>query len=393
MNNTPLTSRLHIGIFGMRNAGKSSLINAVTGQDLAIVSPVAGTTTDPVYKAMELLPLGPVVLVDTAGLDDIGELGEKRIEKTLQVLQKIDIAVLVCQLKEKLEDKELELIRRFKEDSIPYFIAYNKTDVIEAVEPKLQGIYISAKTGAGIHEFKEKLAKLQPPSTAKSPLIEDLVDKEDWVVLVTPIDSAAPKGRIILPQQQVLRGVLDVHGLSVVTQTEDLPRVFDGLAIKPKLVVTDSQDFNKVCHMVGEDVGLTSFSILFARYKGLLEDSVKGADTLGKLQNNCKVLIVEGCTHHRQCDDIGTVKLPKWIRENTGKNIDFDFCSGVDFHEDLTDYSLVVHCGGCMLQNKVVQRRLSKAKAQNIPFTNYGILIAHINNILERSIAPLGIKL
>ncbi len=392
MNNTPLTSRVHIGIFGLRNAGKSSVINAITGQELAIVSDTAGTTTDPVYKSMEILPLGPVVLIDTAGLDDEGELGKKRIEKTLQVLDKIDIAVLVCPLKKQLERTELDLLAKFKEQSIPHIVVYNKIDVLGDIKPQTEGFFVSAKTGEGINELREKIAKLQPPSTVMSPLISDLITKDDWVVLVTPIDSAAPKGRIILPQQQVLREVLDMHALATVTQTEDLPRVLEGLKNKPKLVVTDSQAFKAVAPMVPEDIELTSFSILFARQKGLLEDSIVGVNAVKALKDGAKVLIVEGCTHHRQCDDIGTVKLPRWIKQSTQKEIEFNFCSGVDFPDDLSGYSLIVHCGGCMLQNKVVQRRLQRAKAQGIPFTNYGILIAHMNNILQKSIAPLGLS-
>ncbi len=390
MNNTPRTSRIHIGIFGLRNAGKSSVVNAITGQDLAIVSDTAGTTTDPVYKSMEILPLGPVVLVDTAGLDDEGELGQKRVEKTLQVMEKIDIALLVCQMKEELSKKEQELLTMFREQTMPHLVVYNKIDIISDIQPKTEGMLISAKNGTGIHELKEKIAQMQPPSTAASPLISDLITPDDWVVLVTPIDSAAPKGRLILPQQQVVREILDSHALSVVTQTEDLPRALDGLKHNPKLVVTDSQAFETVSQMVPQDIPLTSFSIMFARQKGLLSDALIGVDALATLQDNDKVLIVEGCTHHRQCDDIGTVKLPRWIKQSTQKDVEFKFCSGVDFPQDLSSYALIVHCGGCMLQNKVVQRRLQRAKEAGIPFTNYGILIAHINGILQRSIEPLG---
>ncbi|MBR3988879.1 MAG: [Clostridia bacterium] len=387
LSNTPSAERIHIGFFGLRNAGKSSLVNAVTGQELSVVSDVLGTTTDPVKKAMELLPLGPVVIIDTPGFDDTGYLGEKRVLKTRKVLASVDIAVLVVDAQKGVSQDDNTLIELFKERKIPYVIAYNKSDLTEKKTENKNEIAVSAVNGKNISELKELIGTLINSKEEKL-ILADLVKAGDKVVLVTPIDASAPKGRLILPQQQTLRELLDLHCTAVVCQPEELKAVLASFNTTPKLVITDSQVFGKVSKDVPEDIALTSFSILFARYKGDLEALVKGAATLKSLQDGDKVLISEGCTHHRQCGDIGTVKLPNWIKSYTGKNIEFNFTSGGDFPEDLSQYALVVHCGGCMLNNREMAYRINFAKAEGVPIVNYGVLIAHIHGILKRSLSP-----
>ncbi len=389
LNNTPSAERIHIGFFGLRNAGKSSLVNAVTGQELSVVSEVLGTTTDPVKKAMELLPLGPVVIIDTPGFDDTGYLGEMRVKKTRKVLASVDIAVLVVDASKGIADDDKTLIELFKERSIPFVIAYNKADLTEAEIKEKNEISVSAVSRKNITELKELMASLLKDKEEKF-ILADLVESGDTVILVTPIDESAPKGRLILPQQQTLRELLDLHCKVILCQPEELKTTIDNFKTKPRLVITDSQVFGKVSKDVPDDITLTSFSILFARYKGDLEALVKGAASLKSLQDGQKVLISEGCTHHRQCGDIGTVKLPKWIKDYTGKDIEFTFTSGGDFPEDLSAYALVVHCGGCMLNNREMAYRLNMAKAEGTPIVNYGVLIAHIHGILKRSLSPFN---
>ncbi len=380
LNDTPSSNRIHISFFGRRNAGKSSLVNAVTNQNLAVVSDVAGTTTDPVSKAMELSPLGPVVITDTAGIDDEGGLGALRIEKTNEVIRKTDIAVIVIDVNLELSNYEKELMAVFKEKNIPTLIVYNKCDDKDITKDAL---CVSAKTGRNIDLLKEKIASLKPCENPMR-LVGDFINKGDVVIFVTPIDESAPKGRLILPQQQAIRDVLDIGGVSVVVQPSELKQALDSL--KPALVVTDSQVFGMVSQIVPESIPLTSFSILMARVKGLLESAVEGAHILDTLKDGDRVLISEGCTHHRQCKDIGTVKLPKLIEKHTGAKINFEFTSGGTFPEDLREYALVVHCGGCMLNDAAMRSRVECAASQNVPITNYGTAIAHINGILERSI-------
>lgn len=389
LNSTPSSERVHIGFFGRRNAGKSSLVNAVTGQDLAVVSPVKGTTTDPVYKAMELLPIGPVSIVDTPGFDDEGELGRLRIEKTKQVLNKVDIAVLIVDSQTGVNDIDKELIKIFEDKNIIYIIAYNKADLIaEKPELKLEKneIYVSAKKKTNIYELKELIASLYDGGSNSRKLVKDLVNPNDLVILVTPIDSAAPKGRLILPQQQVIRDLLEADALSVVVKETELVSALNSCSKKPKIVITDSQAFGRVSKETPDDIYLTSFSILFARYKGVLKEAVKSVKMLEKLKDNDTLLISEGCTHHRQCDDIGTVKLPHWIQNYTGRHLNFEFSSGGGFPSDLSKYKLIVHCGACMLKDREVMFRYKQAQESNIPITNYGITIAYINKILERSL-------
>ncbi len=389
LNSTPSSERVHIGFFGRRNAGKSSLVNAVTGQDLAVVSPVKGTTTDPVYKAMELLPIGPVSIVDTPGFDDEGELGRLRIEKTKQVLNKVDIAVLIVDSQTGVNDIDKELIKIFEDKNIIYIIAYNKADLIaEKPELKLEKneIYVSAKKKTNIYELKELIASLYDGGLNSRKLVKDLVNPNDLVILVTPIDSAAPKGRLILPQQQVIRDLLEADALSVVVKETELVSALNSCSKKPKIVITDSQAFGRVSEETPDDIYLTSFSILFARYKGVLKEAVKSVKMLEKLKDNDTLLISEGCTHHRQCDDIGTVKLPWWIQNYTGRHLNFEFSSGGGFPSDLSKYKLIVHCGACMLKDREVMFRYKQAQESNIPITNYGITIAYINKILERSL-------
>ena len=400
LNSTPMANRVHIGIFGKRNAGKSSVINAVTGQSLAIVSDVAGTTTDPVLKAMELLPLGPVVMIDTPGLDDVGELGLMRVQKAYQILNKTDIALIVIDGSVGMTEEDLRILERIRAKNIPYVVVRNKKDLPAAADAvdvpgewltEENTISVSTATGENIYELKELIAKQAPKEDENRVIVRDLLEENDFVVLVVPIDSAAPKGRLILPQQQTIRDILEAGAASIVTRDNELKNTLTALGRKPKLVITDSQVFGRVSKDVPKDVPLTSFSILMARYKGDLEVNVKGARALEQLKDGDTVLISEGCTHHRQCEDIGTVKLPRWIREHTGKDLNFVFTSGTEFPLDLSPYALIVHCGGCTLNEREMKYRLKCAEDQNIPMTNYGICIAYIHGILERSIAPLGI--
>lgn len=434
MNDTPSADRVHIGFFGRRNAGKSSVLNAVTGQDLAVVSDVRGTTTDPVSKAMELLPLGPVVMIDTPGIDDEGELGALRVKKSYQTLNKTDVAVLVVDAAAGPGPEDLELFGRIRQKQIPVVVAYNKADTLKPAakqpggsggesaanqpggsvpEPTLepaeqkapvpglsapqpwggsqlwdatQPLYISARTGQGIAELKERLAQLGKPQENSRRIVADLLEPMDLAVLVVPIDSAAPKGRLILPQQQTIRDVLEASAVAVVVKDTELKETLSGLGKKPKLVITDSQAFARVSRETPEDVLLTSFSILFARYKGNLAAAAAGARAVEQVGDGDPVLICEGCTHHRQCEDIGTVKLPRWIREYTGAEPEFVFTSGTAFPDDLSPYRLVVHCGACMLNEREMKYRLKCAQDQGVPMTNYGILIAYMQGILQRSV-------
>lgn len=393
MNQTPASERVHISFFGRRNAGKSSVINAVTGQELAIVSNVKGTTTDPVYKTMELLPLGPVMVIDTPGIDDEGELGALRVKKSYQVLNKTDIAVLVVDGTIGKTDCEEALIRRFQEKNIPWILVYNKSDLLPSADFSLSSneILVSAAKKTNIYELKERIASLKPEDTHKYPLISDLIQPLDLVILVIPVDKAAPKGRLILPQQQTIRAILERGALSLVVRDTELSETlerFHKQNIHPRLVITDSQAFSKVSAVTPKEITLTSFSILFARYKGDLEAVAKGAAALKTIQDGDKILIAEGCTHHRQCDDIGTVKIPSMIRKFTGKEPEFFFTSGTEFPDNLTDYQLVVHCGGCMLNEREMKYRISCCQDQRVPITNYGILMAQATGILKRSLAP-----
>ena len=389
MNQTPASERVHIGIFGKRNAGKSSVINALTHQKLAIVSEVRGTTTDPVYKAMELLPLGPVMLIDTPGLDDEGELGALRVKKALEVLRKTDIALLIIDGEQGMSPEDQALEAELVQRGLPYLIVYNKSDLpAKAAEDKReQELRVSARTGEGIEELKNRLANLLPEKSEKR-LVGDLLESMDLVVLVVPIDKAAPKGRLILPQQQTIRDVLESGAVSVVVRDTELKSTLETLGQKPKLVITDSQVFGRVSRETPEDVLMTSFSILFARYKGNLKQAVEGAKALESLQDGDRILISEGCTHHRQCGDIGTVKLPTWIKKYTGKKPEYVFTSGMEFAGELTEYHMVIHCGGCMLNEQEMQYRLRTAREQGVPMTNYGIAIAYMNGILKRSLQP-----
>lgn len=400
LNDKVSAERVHIGFFGLRNAGKSSVVNSVTGQSLSLVSETKGTTTDPVQKAMELLPIGPVVIIDTPGIDDVGALGEMRVKRALQVLDKTDIAILVVDAEKGLQQADQELLTLFEKKEIPHITVYNKSDLLATVpflpekqQEKNDAIYVSAKSGDQIYELKERIGALAKAASAKANetrIVADLIQPEDVVVLVVPIDSAAPKGRLILPQQQTIRDVLESGAISVVTRETELPQTLRALGKKPALVITDSQAFQKVNADTPADVPLTSFSILFARYKGDLKEAVHGAAQLDKLQNGDTVLISEGCTHHRQCGDIGTVKLPNWIRNYTGKELNFEFTSGGEFPDDLSPYALVVHCGGCMLNEREMKARIAHAVAQNVPITNYGICIAQVHGILKRSVELFG---
>lgn len=386
MNNTPASERTHIGFFGRRNAGKSSIVNAVTGQELAVVSDVKGTTTDPVYKTMELLPLGPVMIIDTPGFDDEGMLGELRVKKTKQVLNKTDIAVLVVDATEGLKECDKELIALFQAKEINYLIVYNKSDLLEEIPVAgSQEIFASALKKENIFEVKERIAALKEQSAEKS-IIADKLNRGDFVVLVVPIDSAAPKGRLILPQQQTIRDILDAGAMAIVTKESELTQTLEGLGKKPAMVITDSQVFKTVAPLVPADIPLTSFSILMARYKGLLDAAALGAAAIEHLKDGDTILIAEGCTHHRQCDDIGTVKIPNWLRKYTGKDIKIETCSGTEFPEDLTKYAMVIHCGGCMLNEREVRYRTKCAVDQGVPITNYGTFIAYVNGILKRSL-------
>ena len=407
MNETPSADRVHIGFFGRRNAGKSSVVNAVTGQELAVVSDTKGTTTDPVYKSMELLPIGPVMIIDTPGFDDEGALGELRVRKTKQVLNKTDIAVLVVDATEGKKQCDEELIRIFKEKEIPYIIVNNKADLLsDEISEKVcqnnvseqrkaeqnvllssgQEQYVSALTGAGIYELKECIGKLTPNEDMTLKIVGDLLHPGDFVVLVVPIDSAAPKGRLILPQQQTIRDVLEANAAAIVVKESELKQTLEQLGRSPAMVITDSQVFERVSEEVSEEIPLTSFSILMARYKGYLETAVNGVAAIDHLKDGDKILISEGCTHHRQCDDIGTVKIPRWLKQHTGKELIIETSSGTEFPEDLTSYALVIHCGGCMLNEREVKYRMKCAEDQKVPFTNYGIAIAQMKGILKRSI-------
>ena len=426
LNSTPSANRVHIGFFGRRNAGKSSVVNAVTGQELAVVSDTKGTTTDPVYKSMELLPIGPVMIIDTPGFDDEGALGELRVRKTKQVLNKTDIAVLVVDATEGKKQCDEELIRIFKEKEIPYIVVNNKADLLPAdfvkkaeVCPKKtkadetkenasdqeaaeqtkesspekntviasgQEQYVSALTGDGIYELKECIGKLTPNEDMTLKIVGDLLNPGDFVVLVVPIDSAAPKGRLILPQQQTIRDVLEANAAAIVVKETELHDTLAELGKRPAMVITDSQAFEQVSAEVPTEIPLTSFSILMARYKGYLDTAAKGVQAIEHLKDGDKILISEGCTHHRQCDDIGTVKIPRWLKQHTGKDLIIETSSGTEFPEDLTPYALVIHCGGCMLNEREVKYRMKCAVDQNVPFTNYGIAIAQMKGILKRSI-------
>ena len=429
LNDTPQANRIHIAFFGRRNAGKSSLVNAITAQELSVVSDTKGTTTDPVYKSMELLPLGPVLIIDTPGIDDEGELGELRMNKTRQVLEKTDIAILVIDASEdekasndeelSKNDYESMLIKQFEKREIPYLIVYNKCDLIDRspdvlrkryigaltnsritdtpssstingenaiVKDRKQHMPVSSITGQGVEELKNRIAHLVSNKPSDKKLVGDLINPLDIVVLVIPIDSAAPKGRLILPQQQVIRDILEAGGVSVVCKDTELAGVLDKPGIKPHMVITDSQAFAEVSKITPEDIYLTSFSILMARWKGFLSTAVKGADALSTIKDGDEILIAEGCTHHRQCEDIGTVKLPRLIRKYTGAEPKFTFTSGGDFPEDLSKYKIILQCGGCMLNEKAVRYRMRTAIEQGVPFTNYGTAIAKMNGILERSV-------
>ena len=398
MNQTPTSERVHISFFGKRNAGKSSVINAVTGQDLAIVSSVMGTTTDPVYKSMELLPLGPVVVIDTPGIDDEGELGALRVRKSYQVLNKTDIAILVVDSTTGKGEEEFALLHKFHEKHIPYLVVYNKIDLLSVEEIKNLAMSVragevlaSAADGMNIQELKEKIATLKPEDTHQYPLIQDLIEPLDLVILVVPIDKAAPKGRLILPQQQTIRDILERGALSLVVRDTELKSTLDHFlaqGVCPKLVVTDSQAFARVSKDVPENITLTSFSILFARYKGELETQLKGVAALSSIEDGDRILIAEGCTHHRQCGDIGTCKMPEWIRNYTGKKPVFEFTSGTEFPDDVSSYKMVVHCGGCMLNEREMKYRIACCQDQGVPITNYGILIAQVTGILKRSLGP-----
>lgn len=391
LQNTPSSERLHIGFFGMRNAGKSSIVNAVTNQQLSLVSDVLGTTTDPVKKAMELLPLGPVVIIDTPGIDDEGVLGKMRVKRAKDILSITDIAVLVVDASKGMSALDLGLVSIFKERKLPYVIAYNKADLIdEKSQLNKNEIYVSAKTNFNVNELKEFVAKLAKVAKENKPIVSDLLSKNDLVVLVIPIDESAPKGRLILPQQMVMRDILDNHNMCICTQVEDLKATLNTLSTKPKLVITDSQAFEKVAKDTPPDITLTSFSILMARYKGDLKTLVEGASALSKIKDGDKILIAEGCTHHRQCNDIGTVKMPKWIENFTKAKPQYVFTNGASFPDDLSEFKLIVHCGSCMLNEKEMVRRMELSKSQNVPIVNYGVAIAHMNGILKRSLAPFS---
>ncbi|NTW71062.1 MAG: [FeFe] hydrogenase H-cluster maturation GTPase HydF [Eubacteriaceae bacterium] len=397
LNSTPQANRVHIAFFGKTNAGKSSLINAVTNQDIAIVSPIKGTTTDPVYKSMELLPIGPVTMIDTAGLCDDGILGELRKEKTIEVLNKTDIAILVLEGTDRDISFEKTLLEVIKGKKIPVLGVLNKKDLLEDIEESrkyfeselgIPLLTVSAKDREGIFHLKEEIGKHAPKDEDKFKIVGDLISPGDFVILVTPIDKAAPKGRLILPQQQTIRDILESDAMAIVTKEYELRETLMKLGTKPKLVITDSQAFLKVSADTPRDILMTSFSILFARHKGDLNTLVRGARQISKLKDHDKVLIAEGCTHHRQTDDIGTVKIPRWLRQLTGKNLDFHHVSGVEFTKDVEQYSLIVHCGGCMLNHRAMLHRIESADGYEVPIVNYGVLIAYVHGILERALEP-----
>ena len=386
MNDTPSANRVHIGFFGRRNAGKSSLVNAFTGQKMSVVSDFGGTTTDTVKKAMELLPMGPVVIVDTPGFDDEGELGKMRVAAAKKALESIDAAVLVCDGTKEIGACEKQLVEIFDEQNTPYIIAYNKCDLSRNQQLNEKSIAVSAVTGENITELKERVARLILPRGNKLGIVNGIVKRGDFAVLVTPIDTAAPKGRMILPQQQVIRDVLDSGAANIVVKEDMLKTALESLSVKPAVVITDSQAFGAVSKITPKDIKLTSFSILMANFKGMLETAVHGAAAMDKLKSGDRVLIAEGCTHHRQCDDIGSVKIPKWLREYTGCELDLTIVPGHEFPEKLDRYSLVIHCGGCMLTEKEIFSRMERARKCSVPFTNYGIAIAQMHGILRRSL-------
>lgn len=389
LSNTPSSERLHIGFFGMRNAGKSSLVNAITNQQISLVSDVLGTTTDPVKKAMELLPLGPVVIIDTPGLDDTGDLGQLRVERAKDVLKTTDIAVLVVDAQKGLSDLDNELIAVFKERKLPFVVVYNKADLLTKKPNLAQNeILVSSKTNENIDNLKNLLASLSAKNKPQKPIVSDLLDINDLVVLVIPIDESAPKGRLILPQQMVMRDLLDNHHMCVCCQDTELSSTLKALSIKPKLIATDSQAFEKVAQDTPNDIPITSFSILMARYKGDLNSLIEGASVLSTIKDGDKILIAEGCTHHRQCNDIGTVKMPRWIEKFTNAKPQYTFVSGGSFPQDLSEFKLIIHCGGCMLNEKEMKNRMSKAEKQSTPIVNYGVAIAHMHGILKRSLSP-----
>ncbi len=390
LNDTPSGERIHIGFFGRRNAGKSSVVNAVTGQNLAIVSEQLGTTTDPVYKAMELLPLGPVMIIDTPGFDDTGSLGKLRIQKTKQVLNKTDIAILVVDAVTQLSTCDKELLSLFQHKDLPYIIVWNKSDLLNAAYKPTNDheLYVSAQKNDGIYALKERIAHLIPQNSEKK-LVADLIQPGNFILLVVPIDTAAPKGRLILPQQQAIRDILEAGAIAIVTKESELPITLRQLGTTPDLLICDSQVFGKVAADTPAAIPMTSFSILMARYKGLLTEAVQGVRAIESLQNGDTVLIAEGCTHHRQCDDIGTVKIPRWLRKYTQKDLHIQTCSGTEFPEDLSPYALIVHCGGCMLNPREIKYRMKCAQDQHVPMTNYGILIAYTHGILNRSLQIL----
>ena len=388
-NETPKGERVHIAFFGRRNAGKSSLVNAFTGQNLAIVSDIKGTTTDPVYKAMELLPVGPVMIIDTPGIDDEGELGELRVSKTKQVLNKADLAVIVVDAAQTLSDAEERLIEAAKERNIPHLIVWNKSDLLTQVpENTSDAVWVSAKQGTGIHELRETCAALAKSEETNRRIISDMLDVGDVVVLVVPIDKAAPKGRLILPQQQTIRDILDAGANAMVCRDTELVSTLEKLSAPPKLVITDSQIFGSVSKVLPREIPLTSFSILMARYKGNLPLAVSGAAAIDSIREHDKILIAEGCTHHRQCEDIGTVKIPNWIKKHLGFTPQFHFVSGTEFPENLDEYKLVIHCGGCTLNEREMRYRLRSCQSAGVPVTNYGMLIAYLNGILPRTLEP-----
>ena len=389
LNDQVSAERVHIGFFGLRNAGKSSVVNAVTGQNLSVVSDVKGTTTDPVKKAMELLPLGPVVIIDTPGIDDEGDLGALRVKRAKQALNICDVAVLVVDGEIGLQPADKQLIELFKAKNISYVIAYNKSDLLSEIPTTAENeIYVSAEQKTNIYELKELIARLAKQEENTKRIVADIIKPNDVVILVVPIDSAAPKGRLILPQQQTIRDILEAGAISMVCRETELPQTLASLKSPPSLVVTDSQAFGKVSRDVPDDIRLTSFSILFARYKGDLAQAVRGAAMLDKLKDGDTVLISEGCTHHRQCEDIGTVKLPNWVRKHTGKQLNFEFTSGGEFPEDLSKYALIIHCGGCMLNEREMKSRVRHAVDSGVPITNYGVAIAHMHGILRRTLSP-----
>ena len=396
LNETVSAERVHISFFGRRNAGKSSLVNAVTGQNLAVVSDVKGTTTDPVKKSMELLPIGPVVIIDTPGFDDEGALGELRVQKTREILAKTDVAVLVLDATEEMGAQEQEFLALLQEKKLPFVVVKNKVDLVngeapakangDAIQSAYPVIYVSATKNINVKELKDLLGSLAKTKENNKKIVADLLEKGDVVILVTPIDESAPKGRLILPQQQTIRDIIDAGCMAFVCQDTELPQTLASLAKPPKMVITDSQAFGRVSKMVPQEIPLTSFSILFARYKGDLATQVKGAAMLSKLQDGDKILIAEGCTHHRQCGDIGTVKLPNWIQKFSNAKVQIDFTSGGEFPQDVSGYKLIVHCGGCMLNEAEMKHRISLAKEADVPMTNYGVAIAHVNGILKRSL-------